>query len=270
MPTIDPSIKYDWSIRMMQQALYDGLVKYVGNPPEVQPWLAERWEASPDAKTWTFHLVKNARFHNGDPVTAEAVRWSFARTLKLNQGPAWMLSDFLKEDGIKVVNEHTIQFTLTQPYAAFLSFVPWWYVMNPKQVTGQRAGRRPRPEVAHRQRGGQRAVQDQALAAGRALRDRGGGRLLEGLAVEGPRGRRHLKLVREAAAQRAALLRGEADIAEGLTADDYDVVAKTPGHRRAELSRPDDVRHQDEHAEGARPTTSTCARRSPTPSTTTR
>src|SRR5438309_929139 len=74
VPTIDPSIKYDWSIRMMQQALYDGLVKYVGNPPEIQPWLAERWEASPDARTWTFHLAKHARFTNGDPVTAEAVR----------------------------------------------------------------------------------------------------------------------------------------------------------------------------------------------------
>ena len=140
VPTIDPSVKYDWSIRMMQQALYDGLVKYVGNPPEIVPWLAERWESSPDARTWTFHLVKNAKFHNGDPVTAEAVRWSFARTLKLNQGPAWMLSDFLKEDGIKVVNEHTIQFTLTQPYAPFLSFVPWWYVMNPKQVLANEQG----------------------------------------------------------------------------------------------------------------------------------
>ena len=81
VPTIDPSVKYDWSIRMMQQGLYDALVKYVGNPPEIVPWLAERWEASPDARTWTFHLTKNARFHNGDPVTAEAVRWSFARTL---------------------------------------------------------------------------------------------------------------------------------------------------------------------------------------------
>src|SRR5438445_7432758 len=134
VPTIDPSVKYDWSIRMMQQALYDALVKYVGNPPEIVPWLAERWEVSPDAKTWTFHLVKNARFHSGDPVTAEAVRWSFARTLKLNQGPAWTLSDFLKEDGITARNDHTIQFTLTQPYAPFLSWVPWWYVMNPKQV----------------------------------------------------------------------------------------------------------------------------------------
>ena len=46
-------------------------------------------------------------------MTAEAVRFSFARTLKLNQGPAWMLSDFLKEDGIKVVNDTTIQFNLT-------------------------------------------------------------------------------------------------------------------------------------------------------------
>src|SRR5262249_43871034 len=115
VPTIDPSIKYDWSIRMMQQSLYDALVKYVGPSAEIVPWLAEKWETSADGRTWTFHLVKNAKFHNGDPVTAEAVRWSFARTLKLNQGPSWMLSDFLKEDGIKALNASTIQFTLTQP-----------------------------------------------------------------------------------------------------------------------------------------------------------
>jgi peptide/nickel transport system substrate-binding protein len=229
VPTIDPSVKYDWSIRMMQQALYDGLVKYVGNPPEIVPWLAERWESSPDAKTWTFHLVKNARFHNGDPVTAEAVRWSFARTLKLNQGPAWMLSDFLKEDGIKVVNEHTIQFTLTQPYAPFLSFVPWWYVMNPKQV------------LANEQGGdlGQKWLTDNEAGSGPfKIKRWQQGVLYEIEAVDGywkgwPSkdhvGGVILKLVRESAAQRAALLRGEADIVEGLSADDYDQVAKMPG-----------------------------------------
>jgi peptide/nickel transport system substrate-binding protein len=229
VPTIDPSVKYDWSIRMMQQALYDGLVKYVGNPPEVVPWLAERWESSPDAKTWTFHLVKNAKFHNGDPVTAESVRWSFARTLKLNQGPAWMLSDFLKEDGIKVVNEQTIQFTLTQPYAPFLSFVPWWYVMNPKQV------------LANEQAGdlGQKWLTDNEAGSGPfKIKRWQQGVLYEIEAVEGywkgwPSkdhvGGVILKLVRESAAQRAALLRGEADIVEGLSADDYDQVAKTPG-----------------------------------------
>jgi peptide/nickel transport system substrate-binding protein len=229
VPTIDPSVKYDWSIRMMQQALYDGLVKYVGNPPEIVPWLAERWESSPDARTWTFHLVKNARFHNGDPVTAEAVRWSFVRTLKLNQGPAWMLSDFLKEDGIRAVNEHTVQFTLTQPYAPFLSFVPWWYVMNPKQV------------LANEQNGdlGQKWLTENEAGSGPfKIKRWQQGVLYEIEAVDGywkgwPSkdhvGGVILKLVREAAAQRAALLRGEADIVEGLTADDYDVVAKTPG-----------------------------------------
>src|SRR5437879_12452770 len=64
VPTIDPSIKYDWSIRMMQQSLYDALVKYVGPSAEIVPWLAEKWETSADGRTWTFHLAKNARFHN--------------------------------------------------------------------------------------------------------------------------------------------------------------------------------------------------------------
>jgi len=229
VPTIDPSIKYDWSIRMMQQALYDGLVKYVGNPPEIQPWLAERWEISPDARTWTFHLAKQARFTNGDPVTAEAVRWSFVRTLKLNQGPAWMLSDFLKEDGIKVLNEHTIQFNLTQSYAPFLSFVPWWYVMNPKQV------------MANEQNGdlGQKWLTENAAGSGpfRVKRWQQGV-LYEIEAVDnywkGWPSKDHvggviLKLVRESAAQRAGLQRGEFDIVEGLSSDDYDVVGKLPG-----------------------------------------
>src|SRR5205809_1753548 len=61
VPTIDPSVKYDWSIRMMQQALYDALVKYVGPSAEIVPWLAEKWETSADGRTWTFHLAKNAR-----------------------------------------------------------------------------------------------------------------------------------------------------------------------------------------------------------------
>ncbi|HEY3064799.1 MAG TPA: ABC transporter substrate-binding protein [Methylomirabilota bacterium] len=229
VPTIDPSIKYDWSIRMMQQSLYDALVKYVGPSAEIVPWLAEKWDASADGKTWTFHLVKNAKFHNGDPVTAEAVRWSFVRTLKLNQGPSWMLSDFLKEDGITVVDPATIRFTLTQPFGPFLAVLPWWYVMNPKQV------------LANEQSGdlGQKWLTTNAAGSGPfKIKRWEPGTLYELEAVEtywkGWPSKDHVggviyKLVREAAAQRAALIRGEADIVEGLTADDYDQVAKMPG-----------------------------------------
>ena len=125
VPNLDPSIHYDWSTRMIQESVYDALSYYVGPPevtlmgeelvpkePELVPWLAESWDATPDAKTWTFHLVKDAKFHNGDPVTAEAVRFSFVRTLELEQGPAWMFLPVLDKEGIEVVDDYTIVFHL--------------------------------------------------------------------------------------------------------------------------------------------------------------
>ena len=132
--TLDPAQKYDYAIRMMVQGLYDGLVKYEGNPPQIKPWLAKSWDVSDDGLTWTFHLVDNAKFHDGSPVNAEAVRYSFARTLELNKGPAWMLQDFLSPDGIEAVDDHTVKFTLNKPYSPFLSFLPWWFVVNPAVV----------------------------------------------------------------------------------------------------------------------------------------
>ena len=71
VPVLDPHWRYDWSTRMIQQSVYDGLLKYVGTPPKIIPWLAEKYEMSPDGKTYTFTLVGNAKFHNGDPVDAE-------------------------------------------------------------------------------------------------------------------------------------------------------------------------------------------------------
>ena len=110
------------------------ILKYEGNPPEYKPWLAKSWDVNDDGKVSTFHLVNNAYFHNGDKVTAESVRWSFWRTLTIGKGPAWMLKDFLKSENIKVLSENKIQFTLERPYSAFLSFIPWWYIMNPKEL----------------------------------------------------------------------------------------------------------------------------------------
>ena len=43
--------------------------------------IAERWESSPDFKTWTFYLKKGIKFHNGDEVTAEDVKFSIERVL---------------------------------------------------------------------------------------------------------------------------------------------------------------------------------------------
>ncbi|SBV99100.1 ABC transporter, substrate binding protein (Dipeptide) [uncultured Alphaproteobacteria bacterium] len=230
VPVLDPSIKYDASIRTLQQALYDGLVKYEGTPPKVVPWLAESWETSADGKTWTFHLAKTAKFHNGDPVTAEAVKYSFLRTLKLNQGPAWMLSEFLKPEGITVVDPYTIRFELTQVYAPFLSFLPWWYVMNPAEI------------AAHEENGdmGQKWLTEHAAGSGPFKLKR----FEQGTLYEVERVKDYwkgfpyqddafggviYKLMREPAAQSAALTKGEADIVVDLPPDTFDKVSKQKG-----------------------------------------
>ncbi len=227
VPIMDPSIKYDASIRTMQQAMYDALLKYVDTPPRLEPWLAERQEVSDDGLTYTFHLVKDAKFHNGDPATAEAVRWSFERTLKLGKGPSWMLNAFLKAENIKVVDDHTVTFTLDRPFAPFTSFLPWWYVMNPSQVMAN--------EVDGDM--GQKWLIDNEAGSGPyRLKRVEQGTLYELERVQdywkghqGELGGIIYKLIRESAAQRAALMKGEADIATGLSPDEFDQIAKASG-----------------------------------------
>lgn len=227
VPIMDPSIKYDASIRTMQQAMYDALLKYVDTPPRVVPWLAERYEVSDDGRRYTFHLVDDARFHNGDPVDAEAVRWSFERTLKLGKGPSWMLSAFLKPGNIEAAGPHTVVFNLDRPFAPFTSFLPWWFIMNPKEVMAN--------EVDGDM--GQKWLIDNEAGSGPyRLKRVEQGTLYELERVQdywkghqGPLGGIVYKLVRESAAQRAALLRGEADIATGLSPDEFDQLANVPG-----------------------------------------
>ncbi len=152
VPVLDPHVRYDWSTRMMQQAVYDALAKYEGNPSKVVPWLAESWETSPDGLVWTFHLVANAKFHNGDPVDAEAVRYSFERALKLNKGVAWMLKDHLDPSGIKAVDARTVQ--LHPELALWRVPVVHSAVVHRQPEAGdrRRGRRRLRAEIPHRRR----------------------------------------------------------------------------------------------------------------------
>ena len=63
---------------MVMYALHDAMVKPLpGNP--LSPSLAESWTVSPDGLAYEFVLRQGARFHNGDPVTAEDVKFSFER-----------------------------------------------------------------------------------------------------------------------------------------------------------------------------------------------
>src|SRR5256886_16417104 len=63
---------------MIYYALHDALVKPMPGNLNT-PSLAESWTMSKDGRTWDFVLRKGTRFHNGDPVTGEDVKFSFER-----------------------------------------------------------------------------------------------------------------------------------------------------------------------------------------------
>ena len=72
---LDPRVGTDAQSERIGELLYDALV-HRDEHFQVTPALAERWEI-PDALTYIFHLRHDARFHDGRPLTARDVKWTF-------------------------------------------------------------------------------------------------------------------------------------------------------------------------------------------------
>lgn len=109
--------------------VYDGLTRYRDGTLEVEPSLAESWEISEDGKTYTFRLREGVTFHDGSPFNAEAVKFNFDRMLDENHpfhdtGPFPLAFFFSAVDEVKAVDDLTVEFTLSEPYAPFLSISP--------------------------------------------------------------------------------------------------------------------------------------------------
>jgi peptide/nickel transport system substrate-binding protein len=101
---------------MILYAIHDALVKPMpGNV--MTPSLAESWKASPDGLTYTFSLRRGVKFHNGEPVTAADVKFSFERY----RGTG---NKLLKERvaGVDAVDAQTVRFRLKQPWPDFMTF----------------------------------------------------------------------------------------------------------------------------------------------------
>lgn len=134
---LDPATCYDARGSLVIQNLYDRLIGYdTPDTKVINPRLAERWEASPDGLVYTFYLRKDAKFHDGSPVNAQAVKYSFDRVLKMNQSPSWMMAQCMDLNSTEVVDDYTVKITLTKPYAAFLPILCYTVasVVNPAVV----------------------------------------------------------------------------------------------------------------------------------------
>lgn len=122
-PTMPGSTREAFAISL---ATYDRLVSFgkkqldgksVFDLDTIRGELAERFEVSPDGLKLTFHLRRDARFHDGAPVTAADVKWSLDRavTAKSLAAPQLLTGSLTSADQFKVVDDHTIEVTLPKP-----------------------------------------------------------------------------------------------------------------------------------------------------------
>jgi peptide/nickel transport system substrate-binding protein len=109
--------------------VYDQLLRVTRDGANLEPALAESWEVSADALTYTFHLRQGVKFSDGTPMTAADVKYSFERAAN-DPAKTWTFTlTALQRDangqvtGITAPDDNTIVIVLAQPWAPFLADV---------------------------------------------------------------------------------------------------------------------------------------------------
>jgi peptide/nickel transport system substrate-binding protein len=135
----DPAENWNFGGAAYLPNVYEGLFRFVGSSsPQMEPWLAaeiptvENKGISSDGLVYTIKLKTNAKFHDGSPVNADAVVYSFQRIEALKKGANGVSADWVKT--VEKVDDATVKFTLNQPFADFLNALGsvWGgYIVNP-------------------------------------------------------------------------------------------------------------------------------------------
>ncbi len=132
---LDPAVNSDIDSQLAMSMIYSGLVKTDQNM-QVIPDQAT-WHVSSDGKTYTFYISPDVRFSDGTPLTAQSYVYSWTRALLPSVGSS--IAPFFEDpiagaaavqsgktqtlSGVKALNDHTLQVTLTQPTPYFLSML---------------------------------------------------------------------------------------------------------------------------------------------------
>ncbi len=129
-PTVHPITATDLYSRKVQNYVCEGMAARDGETYDWKPRLAEKWEISKDNKVFTFHLRKNAVFHDGTPVTADDVKFSFDAIFEPKYEAAHLRPYYEGLTKAEVLDPHTIRFTARDLYfnnfesAASLTVIP--------------------------------------------------------------------------------------------------------------------------------------------------
>src|SRR5215471_2396235 len=157
-PTLDPAFFTDIYATSVANQVFDGLVQFDANL-NVLPCIAKSWEASRDGLRWTFHLRQGVKFHHGREVIADDFVYTFTRFLdrRIDSPRAWLFErvqgakefhDGAAErvEGLQALDPYTLQITLSQPYAPFITILG----MAQAQVVPQEKVEPPEAEFGRR------------------------------------------------------------------------------------------------------------------------
>ena len=133
--TLDPALIVDVMGASIAAKVFNGLVRF-NDRLDIVPDIASSWTISPDGRTYTFRLRKDAAFSNGRRVTAGDFRYSFERVLlpRTRAPITWVLERIsgardviagktAHAAGIRVIDDHTLELRLDRPFGPFLSLL---------------------------------------------------------------------------------------------------------------------------------------------------
>lgn len=109
--------------------VYEGLFK-ITDDAAVEPLLATGTEVSEDGLVYTFTLQPDATFHSGDPVDAEAVKYSLERFVS-EESIAARKRQLSVIDSVEVIDDRTVAVTLSQPSISFTYNLGYVWIVNP-------------------------------------------------------------------------------------------------------------------------------------------
>lgn len=133
--TLDPTKGQSIGDNEIQHAITEGLTRNTAG--DVKPGIAESWDESEDGLTYTFHLRKDAKWSDGEPITAADFEYSWKRLVNPETAsPYAFIGDCLKngqaieqgnmdvdELGVKAIDDTTLEVTLEHPTSYFLSLI---------------------------------------------------------------------------------------------------------------------------------------------------
>jgi peptide/nickel transport system substrate-binding protein len=231
--SLDIATEYEAAAMAVNRVVYERLVRYKGDTTEIEPELATSWAQSADGKEWTFQLRKDVKFQDGTPFNAAAVKSSYERVLKINQGPAWM---FAKIDKIEATDDYTVKFTLKEPFSSFLAVMAniWGTgIVSPKVIQDNEKDGDLAKDYMQNHMVGTGPYKFVEWVHGDHITlerntDYWGG-WADTSTTGKPIDRVTIKFITEPATQRLQLEKGDLDVAMNISVDDLDAVSKEAG-----------------------------------------